>query len=281
MKILVAGAWIGEFGWELMTWIPHLRSVSNRYEKIIVICKSGHEYLYEFADDFVNFDCSNEAGNQWLNHTFKEKADKCGAYHAILNGWKINQKTDTDWINPQTVYNYRVKTHKDWLTGLQPQEFIEYGELRNESKEPYIVFNVRNRSSWDSAFRNWDIKEAQRLAERFPDTRVVCIGSREESLTLPNACDLRGQSAGVVANTLRNASVFVSSINGATHFATLCGCPQVAWVTKPDHSHRLKKLWNPFNTPTKVFVSPKGYWKNRIYWTPEIDQLENAVKRYL
>ena len=57
MKTLLAGPWLSEFGWELMTWIPAIRARSRNYDKTVCICKKGHNYLYEdFADIILNYD---------------------------------------------------------------------------------------------------------------------------------------------------------------------------------------------------------------------------------
>src|SRR3954469_497149 len=57
MNTLLAGPWIGELGWELFCWQAHVRKVSENYDKTIVLCKKGHEFLYsDFTDNFVTFE---------------------------------------------------------------------------------------------------------------------------------------------------------------------------------------------------------------------------------
>ena len=36
-KILLAGPWVGEFGWELFCWQGFLRKLSKQYDKVITI----------------------------------------------------------------------------------------------------------------------------------------------------------------------------------------------------------------------------------------------------
>ncbi len=46
-KLLLAGPWVGEFGWELFCWQGHLRRISKNYNKTIV--KRSKLYFYDTA----------------------------------------------------------------------------------------------------------------------------------------------------------------------------------------------------------------------------------------
>ena len=275
MKKLFAGFWIGEFGWELMTWIPYVRAKAKDYDYVIVGCKPGHEPLYEFADEFRHLDYSGNKSEQWMNPPYQAEANKIG----ISNEFSLR----CDRLNPETVYSYSMKTHAQWLTGLQPQEFKKYGGFSHLNL-PEIVINIRNRTQHDSAFRNWDINHAREFVSHFEEKRIACIGSLEQSEMLEGCEDWRTHASGqILVNVmLANAKVFISSINGATHLASLCGCPQVAWVTKQEHKERLETTWNPFDIPTKIFATEgDGYWVNRIQYQPPIEELVEAVKAFL
>lgn len=46
--------WTGEFGWEIMSWVPYCRKLSEGHDKVIVSSFAGMEDLYsDFATDFV------------------------------------------------------------------------------------------------------------------------------------------------------------------------------------------------------------------------------------
>ena len=53
--IILAGPFIGEFGWELSYWHGWLRYIKKEYpvSKLIVSSYPGREQLYEFADQFI------------------------------------------------------------------------------------------------------------------------------------------------------------------------------------------------------------------------------------
>ena len=44
-NILLAGPWVGEFGWELFCWQAHIRWLSKQFDKTIVISRKGHKFL--------------------------------------------------------------------------------------------------------------------------------------------------------------------------------------------------------------------------------------------
>ena len=55
MKLL-AGPWVGEFGWELFGWQGFLREhvQKNKYDEVIIASRPGHEVLYsDFCTKFL------------------------------------------------------------------------------------------------------------------------------------------------------------------------------------------------------------------------------------
>ena len=63
---LLAGPWVGEFGWELFCWQGIVRSISKDFDKTIVIGRPGHGTIYEdFCDDFIEFDPASYHTDGW------------------------------------------------------------------------------------------------------------------------------------------------------------------------------------------------------------------------
>ena len=55
-KVLIAGPWVGEFGWELLAWQGYIRSLSRNFDKTIIICARSSKGIYlDFADEFLFF----------------------------------------------------------------------------------------------------------------------------------------------------------------------------------------------------------------------------------
>ena len=66
-KTLIAGPdCYLEFGWTLAVWVPVVRKFSRQFSRTVIVCKPGHEYLYEdFADECVNYD-KKGLPDRWL-----------------------------------------------------------------------------------------------------------------------------------------------------------------------------------------------------------------------
>ena len=55
-KILLAGPWVGEFGWELFCWHAYVRALSEHYDETICVSTPHSEFMYkDFCDKFVDF----------------------------------------------------------------------------------------------------------------------------------------------------------------------------------------------------------------------------------
>ena len=55
-KTLVAGPWIGEFGWELYAWQAYIRTLSKNFDTTIIISRPNSKVLYEdFADEYIPY----------------------------------------------------------------------------------------------------------------------------------------------------------------------------------------------------------------------------------
>ena len=56
-RVLVAGPWVGEFGWELFAWHAYVRSMASYYDKTVCISSEHSKFLYEdFCDVFIPFE---------------------------------------------------------------------------------------------------------------------------------------------------------------------------------------------------------------------------------
>src|SRR5689334_9170193 len=53
-ETLFAGPFLGEFGWELMSWQGFVRKLSRGYRRTVVYCPRGREALYaDFAAEII------------------------------------------------------------------------------------------------------------------------------------------------------------------------------------------------------------------------------------
>ena len=47
MQKLIAGPWVGEFGWELFAWQGYIRALSRNFEQTTIIARPGAKPIYE------------------------------------------------------------------------------------------------------------------------------------------------------------------------------------------------------------------------------------------
>lgn len=271
---LYAGPWTGEFGWAIMTWQAHLRAIAPKYDEVIICCPPNHSALYEdFAISCIEYDSTTVKANMWHNEAHDDVAMKY--FHRVAN----SQNGDR-WLSPADVWQPYLRLPKwDQLIAVQPQKYIEFGERHDVGYA--VLIHARKRDDWDSGFRNWDREHCQKVMKALPSATIACIGTEKHALHIEGTVDLRDIPLDVLFDYMRSSKVLVGPISGPTHLATLCGLPQVTWATKREHKDRVEKKWNPFDTPTSVFVADDRVWRERINWHPEVDEVVKEVERYL
>ena len=56
-KLLIAGPWLGEFGWELFAWHGYVRTLAEHFDETICIARKNSNHLYvDFADKVLEYD---------------------------------------------------------------------------------------------------------------------------------------------------------------------------------------------------------------------------------
>jgi len=278
---LYAGPYCGEFGWEIMTWQGYLRAIAPQYDQVIVCCPSNHTALYDdFASRIIAYDSSTVKANMWMNEAHDD--DALRYFKAVVRGDNEFARTDDGaWMTPADVWRPFMDSPKwEQLIALKPQKYIRFG--KEWAYDAYdVIIHARNRDDWDSSFRNWSAEHCKRFVDAMQGRKIACVGTKEHALHIDGTDDLRGVLLGGLLDVMANSKVFVGPISGPTHLATLCGLPQVTWATKQEHKDRIERKWNPFNTPTSVFVSDDRIWKDRINWHPEVEEVVEKVERYL
>src|SRR4051794_29847562 len=68
---LIAGPFVGEFGWELMQWQGYLRQLSKFYSKTIVYGRHSSAYFYrDFATEFHAVNVTSWDTNRYVLHNY-------------------------------------------------------------------------------------------------------------------------------------------------------------------------------------------------------------------
>jgi hypothetical protein len=264
-KILLAGPWIGEFGWELFCWQGYIRKLSKNYDKTIVIGRPTNAALYsDFSDEYISFDPESYKTDAWNCYGAKSHIDI------------IKSIPHTDYINGNFDIGMRyTKNGVVDTKGLffSQQEFIP---LKSNTKisEPYnpdgydVLFHCRNKSTGSD--RNWSYEQWCELIELLDDDLLVgCIGNKE-AFHIPKTDDLRGVDLDTLLSVMGKSELIVGPSSGPMHLASLNGMKHLVWSTEYNRV-RYEKDWNPLNTPI-IFYSGGG-------WNPEPNKIAELIHK--
>lgn len=256
-NVLLAGPWVGEFGWELFCWQGFIRKKSKNYDKTIVIGRPGHKFLYEdFCDEYIEFDPEGFKTDSW-------RCSDCKTAYSI-----VKNTEHTDYIDGNFDIGFRyTDNHFMDFKGLfkNEQEFVKYDSKTSELGFD-VILHCRNKSTGSD--RNWDLNKWIELYKLLPkDLKVACIGN-SEAYHVEGTYDLRNTPLLDLVSIMNNSKIIVGPSSGPMHLASLCGLKHLVWST--DHNRlRYTKIWNPFNTDV-VFYSDEN-------WNPSPKNIKRII----
>jgi hypothetical protein len=236
---------IGEFGWEIMTWQAYLRQLSHDYDTMIISTFEGMEALYQ------GFHCNVE----FLPHKHPGRALE----------WRDISMVEVDL--DRTKYTAPIETIEPLKQYRINGEFIRYGTPKGSDIE--ILFHGRDIRKAD--FKNYPHNRWDEIATTFP--KAASVGSMDD-YHIPGTEDRRGIPLQDLMDLISSAHVIVGGSSGVMHLATLCGTRQVVWGDNKTYFNeplekRYRKTWNPFGTPVS--------WVETEAWCPEVDQVLDAI----
>lgn len=246
-RIAFCGPWIGEFGWEIMTWVPYLRMLSHDYDKMYISTFEGIEALYS------GFHCPVE----FVPHGYPERVD--------------------DWMNTVVVHPPTPKDVTERIGVIKEYrvegEYVRYGSP--VVKDVGVLFHARGIEK--GASKNWALEKWEKLAGHFPG--AICIGAAQDvnvwrklqDWTLRQ--DARSASLPQLIDLIASVAVVIGQSSGVMHLALMCGTPIVTWGDCNNFGDTLKnrymETWNPFGTPVT--------WVGDT-WDPEPEQVMEAIR---
>lgn len=251
---LLAGPWIGEFGWELFCWQGYLRARSMEFEKVIISSRPAMEPLYaDFCHKFIPYvpDGVGVSGYKNLVHT----------------NWPeiTNQKHFREYVSGEFYIGYNrdnpARSSKEFLN----QKFIKYGKYTSDRSYD-VVLHIRNTAKNNSDWRNgWKPGIWLDFLKRLNQTgscNVCCIGDINDAGLIDGCIDMRGLPLNDLFDLLASSRVLVGPSSGPMHLGSLCGCPHVVWSGETPNQPKYEKYWNPFDTPVKYIHIPD--WKPSV-----------------
>jgi len=244
-KILLAGPWIGEFGWELFCWQGFVRKLSKNYDKTIIIGRPTNKLLYsDFADEYIKFDPESFKTDAWNCHGAKSAKDI------------ISSIPHTDYLNG--VFDIGMRYSQKGVTDTKGLFFSQQDFIKlisdKKGKKFDVIFHCRNKSTGSD--RNWSYEQWVQLKEDLGNLSVACIGNHE-SFHIPGTEDLRGIDLDELVATMNESNLIIGPSSGPMHLASLAGMTHLVWSTEYNRV-RYEKDWNPLRT--KVIFYSEGGW---------------------
>lgn len=261
-KQLVAGPWVGEFGWELMSWQGLLRKSANEYDEVVVCAREGHEPLYkDFATTFIP-------------HQVK----------GLKDCWSASE-VDMSQVNAMKNYLKSLGGDRMIPTGYTPitgQKFIKYGDRHRGSRMGYrfdvivharMPIGKRPYHSWPNS--SWNI-----LVDMLKKAGLEVAAIGNEAYIPAGAVDMRGAYLQDVMDALANSRMALGPSSGPMHLASLCGTPHLVWSDNQRYSairgtnkERYEQIWNPLQTPCIVI--------DEFGWQPPVEAIYARVMERL
>ncbi len=255
---LIAGPWIGEFGWELFGWQGVLRAMSPQYKRVIIIGRPGHQFIYrDFAHEYVEFVPEGNEPNMWMNEGTVVK--KPEGYSGL-------------YIQPQQM---------TFMPNAPQQAFIKYAGT-DTSRTADFVYHARDLSKYGSGYMNWGEHRWRELIEMCGDRNMIaCIGSKDGAAYYGGA-DFRGAPLSNVCDLLSRAGVLVGPSSGPMHLGSLCGTPHVVWSGNIINKARYEDWWNPLKTEVRTICPEDSPWTNdNKEWQPTPEEVFDRAKEFL
>jgi hypothetical protein len=255
-KILLAGPWVGEFGWELFCWQGYIRKLSRNYDKTIIIGRPNQKLLYEdFCHGYVEFNPNGFKTDSWMCHD------------CIVDNDLINKIPHTHYFNGNfdIGFRYGQNTAFDTKGLFNNQEYKKY-ESDTLNKSYDLIFHCRNKITGSD--RNWDKSQWVELFDLLSKKySIACIGNTE-AFYLDGADDLRNISLSDLVSVMNKSKLILGPSSGPMHLASLSGLKHLVWSSEHNRARYLK-IWNPFNTEV-IFYSDEN-------WNPKPINIYNIV----
>lgn len=247
-RILVTAPYVGEVGWELMSWQGRVRWLfaQGGYDRLVVLGQAGKAAFYDGMPlEYRDMNLSQLPGEAYEDRRIMPAASEPVSAELLRQCVdEIVQSTVESLCEQGNIVDVIWPAYDGtlWLCDTRYQRFIRYERpVVNRPAAPWVVLVQRTRSlrgmdNWPAA--NWcELREL--LEARGVHTTVYPCDS-ESAIEMLSGCDLA-----------------VGQTTGGMHLAALCGCPRLAWslytilMWKWDITdrQRFETWWNPLGCP--------------------------------
>lgn len=270
---MIAAPFLGEFGWQVALWVPWLRwmrrDIYPQHKDFIVVCKPGHEGLYEdFATEVVphrvdrvtRLDCQLA----WIDGVQVGKP----AYEAICRkALEIPRNRIGGIICPQDM-KHTWPPNRPPLPVKSQAAYHKYGS--GERNNHFIALHARHCPDKQSD-RDWPEANWEELVDWLNafDLRICSVGSKAGALHIMGTEDMRGISIKEEVEILSACKHIIGPSSGPLHLANHCGTPAIWWACGDKNIERYDTAWNPFRVANKCVSSAD--------WRPTVEQVQACL----
>ena len=279
---ILAGPWVGEFGWELFCYQGYLRKLRYDYshiKSINVISRTGRGVIYaDFCDNYIEWDCpgtqiTGALCMDWGTEPIHvDLIERLGLRNCL-------------WIpTQQFVINYHASgpRYEEYLKIFkEKQKFTKYGTLQADLSYDVII-HARSTAKFNTTHQNWPSDKWMLLGENLfqRNLKVASIGISGEALHIPHSDNLMNVPLEKTADILASSRCILGTSSGPMHFASLCGCPQIL-ISEcvesggKDNERRYKYDWNPFETFVTLIKYENSTKDNG--WNPPVENVKQEL----
>jgi len=256
---LVAGPFLGEFGWELMQWQGYIRQLSKFYKHTIVYGRPSSSYFYkDFVTEF-----------RALNNLSWDS-----------DAYELKNFDYTEWSKQFSGYDILIADNRcKKLQSILQQDIIPFGVPKQKNKFDLVV-HARNIPTFNSnekkRSRNWPLTSWDNLCKSLSSLKIASVGIKELSYAPKGTEDLRGIQTEELCSILASSKCCVGPSSGLIHLASLCKTPHIVWTSENNGSkrfggvgYRYKRSWNPLSTKVKL-INDEGDQPSYDYVKKEI-----------
>jgi hypothetical protein len=258
-RILVAGPYVGEFGHELMDWMPWVRAQVGRYEQVHVITYPGRDYLYPGCA-VHHHDVPLETAGYKHGRFSPAEIEAMARKRAAELGLK-----DYDLMTALNVCTSRHQRH------LLPARYELLGEAPAPEQIRDVAFHFRQvKKEGPDQTRNYPLDRCDQIVEfcRARGLKFFCIGHPRYAYCPPGVEDRRSEDLAVSVAAVRSARLVAGELSGPMHLAQLAGTAILIWAPgqwRLDNCER----WNVFKVPTYIVTNEVRH--------PEADEVGQKI----
>jgi hypothetical protein len=252
-KVLAAGPFFGELGWECFSWQPLVRNAwrkGNYTRCIVYTCRKSSGLLYPFAEmRSIAIPGGNQPSCNHLLHT--------GGLKAIRDVEKrLKESLGRELTNFRQLFTSKLAVHEPYYSRGMHTKVLPNDPFKYKIDEPGPVITVcarDKRCGGKAATRNWPFEKWEKLLTELREMgTVVVVGKVAKGGGWPHNMEgiidlTNGTSINDCIDIFHQSDLVLGGSTGTLHLASRCGIDHLVWGTKRNKKRFLETNWHDAN----------------------------------